>query len=181
MATPSISRPQQHSAPEPRLLNGWKEIANYLGKGVRTVQRYERDYRLPVRRPAARLRSAVVVSRRELDEWVSRGPMSAELKALRNPEPVLGLRSEISELQRLRAERREILAVLTAQRTALELNMQHIREALSSPAVVQTEQHRTLAAEQAARAREMREAAATMMTRAAEMKKAPRRRLVLDC
>ena len=31
-----------------QVLNGWKEIANYLGKGVRTVQRYEREFGLPV-------------------------------------------------------------------------------------------------------------------------------------
>ena len=37
----------------PPVLNSWKEIASYLGRGVRTVQRYERDFRLPIR-PAAR-------------------------------------------------------------------------------------------------------------------------------
>ena len=39
---------------QPHFLNGWKEIANYLGKGVRTVQRYERTLALPVRRPSGR-------------------------------------------------------------------------------------------------------------------------------
>jgi len=38
----------------PQILSGWKEIANYLGKGVRTVQRYERYMGLPVRRPAGK-------------------------------------------------------------------------------------------------------------------------------
>lgn len=33
------------------ILSGWKEIANYLRKGVRTVQRYERELGLPIRRP----------------------------------------------------------------------------------------------------------------------------------
>lgn len=40
------------SAP-PQFLTGWKEIANYLGKGVRAVQRYERKFGLPVRAPRA--------------------------------------------------------------------------------------------------------------------------------
>lgn len=31
-------------------LNGWKEIAGYLGKSPRTVQRWERDLGLPIRR-----------------------------------------------------------------------------------------------------------------------------------
>jgi hypothetical protein len=29
-------------------LNGWKEIAAYVGKGVRTVQRWEKAHGLPV-------------------------------------------------------------------------------------------------------------------------------------
>jgi hypothetical protein len=31
-------------------LNSWKEIASYMGRGVRTVQRYERELHLPVGR-----------------------------------------------------------------------------------------------------------------------------------
>jgi hypothetical protein len=36
----------------PEILSGWKDIANYLGKGVRTVQRYGREMGLPIHRPA---------------------------------------------------------------------------------------------------------------------------------
>jgi hypothetical protein len=32
-------------------LTTWKEVAAYLGKGVRTVQRWEAELGLPVRRP----------------------------------------------------------------------------------------------------------------------------------
>ena len=35
---------------DPDLLNSWKEIAAYMGRGVRTLQRWERDLALPVRR-----------------------------------------------------------------------------------------------------------------------------------
>ena len=35
---------------DPDRLNGWKEIAGFLGKGVRTVQRWERELGLPVHR-----------------------------------------------------------------------------------------------------------------------------------
>src|SRR5262252_146292 len=31
------------------IMSGWKDIANYLGKGVRTLQRYEREGALPVK------------------------------------------------------------------------------------------------------------------------------------
>ena len=53
------------------ILSGWKEIANYLGKGVRTVQRYEIELQLPVRRPSNHPRRGPVIAITvELDEWV---------------------------------------------------------------------------------------------------------------
>src|ERR1700752_2326255 len=55
----------------PEFLSGWKDIARYLGKGVRTVQRYERELRLPVRRPSGKARGSVLATRAELDAWVS--------------------------------------------------------------------------------------------------------------
>lgn len=53
----------------PLFLNGWKEIASYLGRGVRTVQRWE-ALGLPVRRPNSRLRSAVLSTTQEIDTWL---------------------------------------------------------------------------------------------------------------
>lgn len=61
--------------PNGRLLNSWKEIASYLGRGVRTVQRYERDLSLPVRRPRGRSRSAVIALTDDIDAWLQRSPM----------------------------------------------------------------------------------------------------------
>jgi hypothetical protein len=52
------------------VLNSWKEIASYLGRGIRTVQRYERECRLPVRRLPGKPRSSVLALRQELDRWV---------------------------------------------------------------------------------------------------------------
>ena len=53
--------------------SGWKEIANYLGKGVRTVQRYEGEMGLPIHRPAGKSSAAVVAIQSELDNWVTTG------------------------------------------------------------------------------------------------------------
>ena len=50
------------------ILSGWKEIANYLGRGVRTVQRYEIEKHLPIRRPAG---ESVIATKTEIDRWVS--------------------------------------------------------------------------------------------------------------
>ncbi len=49
------------------ILKGWKDIAKYLGCGVRTVQRWE-VLGLPVRRPGGR--PTVVVLSDDLDAWV---------------------------------------------------------------------------------------------------------------
>jgi hypothetical protein len=56
---------------ETRVLGSWKEIASYLGKGVRTVQRWERHLGLPVRRPNAATRGVVCASPEELDRWIA--------------------------------------------------------------------------------------------------------------
>ena len=60
---------------ERKILNSWKEIANYLGRGVRTVQRYERELKLPVRRPASKDRSAVLAFSDELDRWLEKASL----------------------------------------------------------------------------------------------------------
>ncbi len=58
-----------------RILSGWKEIASYIGRGVRTLQRYESQLGLPVRRPAGKDRSSVMAFSDELDQWLNRSPM----------------------------------------------------------------------------------------------------------
>ena len=52
------------------VLNSWKEVAGYLGRGVRTVQRWEQELSLPVRRPRGKSRSAIIAFRSELDQWL---------------------------------------------------------------------------------------------------------------
>jgi hypothetical protein len=59
------------------VLNSWKEIADYMGRGVRTIQRYERDLGLPVHRPAGKSRSAVIAFADEIDQWMRKGPLGA--------------------------------------------------------------------------------------------------------
>lgn len=52
------------------ILSSWKEIAQYLGKGVRTAQRWEAEYGLPVRRPKNGRHKAVLAIPEEIDAWV---------------------------------------------------------------------------------------------------------------
>jgi hypothetical protein len=56
---------------EPELLTSWKEIASYLGKGVRTVQRWEQQFGLPVRRPNEKSKGIVHATAEELDAWLA--------------------------------------------------------------------------------------------------------------
>jgi hypothetical protein len=59
------------------ILNSWKEIADYLDRGIRTVQRWERDLHLPVRRPRGKRRSAVLAIRHEIDAWLGSLPQNS--------------------------------------------------------------------------------------------------------
>ena len=56
------------------ILNGWKEIAAYIDRGVRTVQRWE-SLGLPVRRPKGSDRSAVLAFSDEIDMWLRQAPV----------------------------------------------------------------------------------------------------------
>ena len=62
------SGPASPAGPADRL-DSWKAIAAYLGRGVRTVQRWERDEGLPVHRLAHEKRGSVYASRHEVDAW----------------------------------------------------------------------------------------------------------------
>ncbi len=59
------------SLPESEVFTSWKEIASYLNKGVRTVQRWEAEFGLPVRRPISKRRGRVHALRQDLDEWMN--------------------------------------------------------------------------------------------------------------
>ena len=51
------------------LLESWKEIAAYMGKGVRTVVRWEKTEGLPVQRHIHERRSSIFASKAQLDAW----------------------------------------------------------------------------------------------------------------
>jgi hypothetical protein len=54
------------------LLSCWKDIAHYMGSGVRTVQRWEQHAGLPVRRPTSHgQKSQVLLDRQAADAWMA--------------------------------------------------------------------------------------------------------------
>ncbi|HTW59028.1 MAG TPA: hypothetical protein VMD99_12930 [Terriglobales bacterium] len=112
----------------PQFLSGWKDIANYLGKGVRTVQRYERQMSLPVRRPAGRPSGSVVATKAELDAWVSASPIR---EAFHLPSPSCNyaasadaIRTGIEEMRKLRDQ---MVALRAEWRTSVSLLRQSVR------------------------------------------------------
>jgi hypothetical protein len=52
------------------VLTCWKDIAQYLGKGVRTVQRWERVLGFSVRRIKPGMKSVVLAIPAEIDAWI---------------------------------------------------------------------------------------------------------------
>ncbi len=71
----SLAVRRDSSLAERRILNSWKEIAAYVGRGVRTVQRWEAQLELPVHRPAGKDHGAVLAFSPELDEWLNSRPL----------------------------------------------------------------------------------------------------------
>lgn len=64
-------------APSPRRLDSWKEIAAFLGRDVRTVQRWEEEG-LPVHRRPGSKRTGVFAYDAELDAWLAGRTASVE-------------------------------------------------------------------------------------------------------
>lgn len=61
-----------------RKLVGWKEIAEYLGTSPRTVQRWEQEKALPIRRVPGSNGHSVFADSQELDHWLASGELNAE-------------------------------------------------------------------------------------------------------
>lgn len=73
-----------HDQREPQApLNGWKEIAGYLGKSVRSVQRWEATLGLPVHRIRTPDGQIVYSERTEIDDWRRR----LDVHPLAEPDP----------------------------------------------------------------------------------------------
>ena len=108
----------------PQFLSGWKDIANYLGKGVRTVQRYERQLGLPVRRPAGKPWGSVVATRAELDAWVTASPIREvfRLTGRQTPNEYTAGADDIKRgLEKMMRLRDEMLALRTEVRNSVQL------------------------------------------------------------
>ena len=86
------------------VLGSWKEIANYLGKGVRTVQRWERCSALPIHRPSGTSKGVVLAFPAELDKWARRQDGTQPPSAQQHLRRTSALSSELANNTRLLLE-----------------------------------------------------------------------------
>jgi hypothetical protein len=92
----------QRSSGETSCLYDWRSIAKYLGKGVRTVQRWEVELGLPVRRThPGRPKAGVMAVRSEIEAWVKTLPLATREKSERDEllQTIAELRLQIQQLR----------------------------------------------------------------------------------
>jgi hypothetical protein len=126
-----MSAERYRSKPEPpQFFSGWKDIAAYLGKGVRTLQRYESELGLPVRRPAGKSWGSVVATRAELDAWVSASPIREAFHLMRMTAGLVT--SKADEIKIGVLEMRNLRNQMVGLRTELRHSVQLLKEGILS-------------------------------------------------
>lgn len=112
--------PLQQSA----LLTSWKEVASYLGKGVRTVQRWEVRLGMPVRRPDNSKSGIIQVSREELDRWLESrwAPRADHQQSSQEAASANVVRIDLAAARDLRKKHQQLVHDL--HRSLAELNAQ---------------------------------------------------------
>ncbi len=108
---------EEHSSEQPALLASWEAIARYLGKSIRTVQRWEATLALPVHRHE----DSVFAYAEELDSWVitrlnPRNPDAANAPAHQKMDKLRRLSEQTVQHTQLLRERLE--SVVQAMNTA---------------------------------------------------------------
>ncbi len=113
--------------PHDELLSGWKDIAKYMSKGVRTVQRYERELGLPVRRLAGTPTGAVIAIKSDLDSWIRSSPTAQESfnKGTRGVADHLA-----SEIARGLQDKVDLEARMAGLRKEVSVSVSKVRESL---------------------------------------------------
>jgi len=127
--------------PQANILCGWKRIATYLDMSVRSVQRYEKEQDLPVRRAIGKSRGAVMATMAEMDGWVStraaqRDSAWGERELLVGVEELRAgvnrMHDLLEQLQQLRLEMRHSRnEMLTSARALMVTALQQHRKAKS--------------------------------------------------
>ena len=114
-----------------KVLTCWKEIAQYLGKGVRTAQRWEYELGLPILRPSGfGGKSPVIAHSQDLDVWLD-GTWSMKLQTSSDqpkPPPILNaellvyVKAQVGISRDLRSRQESLLGELKVAMNGLTEN-----------------------------------------------------------
>lgn len=107
-------------------LASWKEIASYMGRGVRTVQRWEAELRLPVHRVGSE-RGSVFAFRAELDNWLRVQGAEANPCTPTNEAQARGRQNALRALDKSTRLATETLRLLQRQRAQTQLITEQLR------------------------------------------------------
>lgn len=114
------------------VLSSWKEIAQFLGKGVRTAQRWERELGLPVHRPEQSNRYVVLADPGELLHWMK----ARESHHGPPPDSVQSPASDpITRTQVLGEQLSRQMNSVQKQATSIQTNIRALREYAESAVV----------------------------------------------
>ncbi|MGA8531573.1 MAG: hypothetical protein WB622_17770 [Acidobacteriaceae bacterium] len=144
MKNGSMTAPAAILVPPITVLTSWKDIARYMGKGVRTVQRWEQDFGLPVRRPLRSNKKAILARPSDLDAWValrcsSRAQQIGDGSTVSNSSSAAGLNrssvsigalsalnAEIHTSRMLRSSNRELMSEMRVALNRLQQELSSI-------------------------------------------------------
>lgn len=122
---------ETHSARRLELLTSWKEIANFMGKGVRTVQRWEATLGLPVIRPSNSRAGIVMARPSELEAWLANGRQRLrsnwESQGKKDAEVRATFSECVQELRRYNTEVRALCDRVNATRETLKQEIDRLR------------------------------------------------------
>jgi hypothetical protein len=106
-------------------LTSWKEISEYVGKSVRTVQRWESKFGFPIRRVKPGRKSVVLAIPAEIDAWLQAQQfLDGQLDSVESERAALfrTVRELRSEIRELRSENRQLHRKLALERTRVSLS-----------------------------------------------------------
>ncbi len=124
------------------MLSSWKEIAHFFGKGVRTVQRWEKTLDLPIHRPPGAPSNVVLARTSDLEEWMHRGSVRTEMQAEASSETVVSLPalerevSRLASLHGIAAEAADVTSSVDERVSALAETVAQVNGKLASGAAV---------------------------------------------
>jgi hypothetical protein len=101
-----------------KIIKSWKDIASYLGVGIRTAQRWTSERGLPVKQPGATRSTAVLAISDEIDRWLVETSIRRPNREVEDPELTASIATNLlwSRPSRPRQPEREVEVLLELAR-----------------------------------------------------------------